>query len=133
MAQEETEITLARQLAVRLTMPIFIVDPEGTLLFYNEAAEKILGRRFDKTGEMAASVWARIFVPTDEHGSPLLPETLPLMIALNEHRPAHDRLWIRGIDNVNRHIEVTAIPLIDEARQFVGAMAIFWELTEPVK
>lgn len=133
MGQEETEITLARQLASRLAMPIFIVDPEGTLVFYNKAAEKILGRRFEKTGEMAASVWSRIFNPTDQHGLPLLPDLLPLVITLNERRPAHSDFWISGIDNVNRHIEVTAIPLIDEANQFVGAMAFFWELTEPAK
>ena len=128
MGQEETEITLARQLAVRLAMPIFIVDPEGTLLFYNEAAEKILWRRFEKTGEMAASVWSRIFNPTDEHGLPLLPESLPLVIALNEHRPAHGDLWISGIDNVRRHIEVVAFPLTSPAEQQLGAIAIFWEL-----
>ena len=35
MAHEEIEVILARQLASYLAMPIFIVDPQGTLLYYN--------------------------------------------------------------------------------------------------
>ena len=31
-------------------MPIFLVDTEGNLLYYNEPAEAILGRRFSETG-----------------------------------------------------------------------------------
>ncbi len=50
--QQEIEMILARQLASYLVMPIFVVDPAGTLVFYNEPAEPILGRRFDETGAM---------------------------------------------------------------------------------
>ncbi len=130
MSDQPKELVVAQQLASALAMPIFVVDPEGSLLFYNEAAEKILGRKFEQTGEMSAGVWSRIFVPTDEHGSPLLPETLPLMIALTEHRPAHDRIWISGIDNVRRHIEIVAFPLTTKENRERGAIAIFWEVRE---
>jgi hypothetical protein len=41
---------LARQLAGYLSVPVFLVDPLGNLLFYNEPAEVILGRRFEETG-----------------------------------------------------------------------------------
>ena len=132
MSPSDQVLTLAQQLAASLTMPIFIVDTEGFLLYYyyNKAAESVLGRRFEETGKLSAGVWSRIFIPTDEHGAPLLPETLPLMIALTEHRPTHDRFWISGIDNVRRHIEVAAFPLTDKAGQYVGAIAIFWEMKE---
>jgi hypothetical protein len=36
------------------------------------------------------------------------------------------RLWIRGLDQVPRHIEVTALPLIGQSQRFLGAAAIFW-------
>lgn len=133
MSKEDIAITLARQLASHVATPMFIVDPEGSLLFYNEPAERVLGRRFEKTGEMPASVWSRIFIPTDGHGAPLLPETLPLVITLTEHRPVHSRFWIVGMDNVRRHIEVVAFPLTGQAEQHVGAIAIFWEVTEAPK
>jgi PAS domain-containing protein len=126
MPQYEIEIILFRQLASSLAMPIFIVDPDGTLIFYNEPAEEILGRRFEETGELDTKEWSSIFSPTDEQGRPLPRESLPLAIALERHRPAHVRLWIRGLDQVPRHIEVTALPLIGQSQRFLGAAAIFW-------
>ena len=128
MSQKEIEMILARQLASCLALPIFLVDPSGALVFYNEPAEAILGRRFEETGEMPANEWSSFFSPTDSAGAPIRPEALPLMIALDEGRPSHQRFWIQGLDNVPRHIEVTAIPLLGQAQRHLGAMAIFWEV-----
>ena len=38
MAELPMEMILARQFASCLTMPIFLVDPSGNLLFFNEPA-----------------------------------------------------------------------------------------------
>jgi len=129
MSQRELEIILSRLLAEHLAMPIFIVDPEGDLLFYNEPAEKILGFRFDETGEMSSSQWATIFNPMDRHGHLLSPEELPLVIATIYKRPDHRSFWIRGMDGLMRKIEVTAFPLINESQRFLGAIAFFWEIS----
>ena len=127
MAQRELEIIITRQLAGYLATPIFLVDPAGDLLFYNEPAELILGLRFDETGAMPASEWATIFRPTDDDGAPIPSERLPLVVALRLRRPAQDTFWIEGLDHVRRRIEVTAIPLIGLEQRFLGALAIFWE------
>ncbi len=129
MSQQEIEVILARHLAEYLAMPIFIVEPDGALLFYNEPAEKILGLRYDETGPMPASEWASVFDPMDEQGNPLAPDDLPLMIALMQHQPAHRNFWIRGLDGGMRQIAVTAFPLKVQADRFLGALAIFWEVT----
>ena len=50
------QIILARQLAGYLSVPVFLVDQNGNLLFYNEPAELILGQRFDETGAMPAEI-----------------------------------------------------------------------------
>jgi PAS domain-containing protein len=121
-------VILTRQLASYLAMPIFIVDPQGTLIFYNEPAEMILGLRFDETGEMPFAEWAAVFTPMDERGSPLAPAALPLAIALGERRSAHSDFYIRGMDHVLRHIEVTAFPLMGQASRNLGAVALFWEV-----
>ena len=42
------QIILMKQLAGYLSIPLFLVGPNGDLLFYNEPAEAILGRRFDE-------------------------------------------------------------------------------------
>jgi PAS domain-containing protein len=120
-------VILTRELASSLATPVFLVDPAGRLLFYNEAAEAILGRRFDETGEMSAGEWSTAFVPTDEEGRALPQEDLPLVIALRDRRPAHKRFTIRGLDGTRREIEASAIPLIGQAGRFVGAVAFFWQ------
>ena len=130
MSQQEIEVILSRHLAEYLDMPIFIVNPEGDLVFYNEQAEAILGSRYGETGLMPASVWSTIFHPMDADGNPLPAHELPLMIAITQHRPAHNVFWIHGMDGDLRRIEVTALPLIGQAGRFLGGLAIFWESAE---
>lgn len=127
MAYKDFEVILTRQLASALATPIFIVDPDGTLVYYNEPAEKILGHRFDETGEMPLSDWSKVYTPTDEQGHEIPPSRLPLVIALSAKHPAHMGFWIVGQDNVRRHIEVTAFPLLASGDISLGAVAIFWE------
>jgi len=120
-------IQITRLLGEALAVPVFIVDRAGTLLFYNAPAEEILGKSFSETGEMASSVWSRLFVPTDDEGNALLPETLPLMETLNGECPATGKIWIRGLDNRARHIEISSFPLTTKEGVFLGAVAMFWE------
>lgn len=127
MSQQEIEVILSRHLAEYLAMPIFIVNPDGDLIFYNEPAEMILGTRYNETGVMPASEWATIFHPVDHDGKPLSPEDLPLVIAITQRHPAHKVFWIRGMDENMREIEVTALPLVGQANRFLGGIAIFWE------
>jgi len=130
MSQHEIEVILARHLAEYLAMPIFIVNPDGDLIFYNEQAEAVLGQTYSETGAMPAREWGTIFHPIDREGNSLPLEDLPLVIALTEHHPAHKLFWIRGMDGILREIEVTAFPLIGQADRFLGAIAIFWELSK---
>lgn len=128
MPQQEIEVILARHLAEYLAMPIFIVNPDGDLIFYNEPAEVVLGTRYNETGTMPASEWSTIFQPVDSEGNTISPEELPLMIALTKRYPAHKNFWIRGLDGRLREIDVTAFPLIGQADRFLGGIAFFWEI-----
>ena len=130
MSQMEIEIILGRHWASHLNTPIFIVDPLGNLLYYNEPAEPILGRRFAETGQMPQEEWSTIFFMTDENRVLIPQNKLPLVRALSERQPVHMRLWLVGLDNVQRHIETTCFPLIGQGERFLGAMAIFWEMDE---
>ncbi len=130
MAQKEIEMILARHLATYLAMPVFIVDTQGTLVFYNEPAERILGLRFEETGEIGVPEWTTRFTPTDAEGAPLPPGELPLVVAMNTLRPTHRSFYIFGLDQVRRHIEVTAFPVVGQADRYLGAMALFWELDQ---
>jgi PAS domain-containing protein len=127
MAQKPIELILTRQLASSLAMPIFLVDADGTLAFYNEPAERVLGMRFEETGEMPAAEWSTLWELTDVDGRPLAPDQLPLMIAVAERRPAHGKFWIRGLDGARRRIDATAFPLIHLTDRVLGAVVLFWE------
>jgi PAS domain-containing protein len=122
------EIILTRQLAEYLSVPVFLVDPKGDLLFYNEPAEGILGRRFEESGAMPAEQWSRCFTPVDEHGEQIAPADLPLMMTLATRLPAQKRFCIVGHDGVSRRIDVTSIPIAGLHGDFLGAAALFWEL-----
>lgn len=127
MSQQEIELGLSQQFAEHLAMPIFIVNPGGDLIFYNEPAGLILGTRFAETGVMPASEWSTKFHPVDQNGETLPPDDLPLVIAIMERHPAHKIFWIVDLDGNLRELEVTAIPLIGQGDRFLGGMAIFWE------
>jgi hypothetical protein len=127
VAQREIEVILIRQLASYLAMPMFIVDGAGNLVFYNEPAEVLLGRRFEETGEMSEAEWGTAWTPTDEKGALLAADDLPLSVALRESKPAYRRFWIHGLDRVRRHIEAVAFPLIGQAGRNLGAVVVFWE------
>jgi PAS domain-containing protein len=129
MPNREIELVLMRQLASYLNMPILVVDPDGDLLFFNEAAEPIIGRRFEETGVIRSGEWSRLFRPSDENGEPLPREEQPLFIARSQRKPAFRRSWVRGLDGVDRQIEGIAFPLIGQGDRFLGAAGIFWEVT----
>jgi len=118
---------LAKQLASYLAMPIFLVDPEGNLLYYNEPAEALLGYRYEEHGELTADEWSTIWEPRADDGSPLPPEQLPLMVALTRRQPAHRHMAITGLDGIKRQIEVTAFPIEGQGGRHLGAVAILWE------
>lgn len=127
MAAYEIEIILNRQLADCLSMPVFITDTTGNLIFYNESAEKVLGSRFEETGEMKVEMWSTIFKQKDDHGNLISPENLPLVRTLRDRYPYHKTFWIESLQGKSEKISVTSYPIIGRAGKFLGAVAIFWE------
>ena len=116
---------MARGFMANLSTPAFLVDRQGVLVFYNEAAEEILGLRFEEAGPMPAEEWGARFEPTGPDGHPVPVEELPLGIALLEGRPAHAPLRITSSAGHTEEIQATAFPLIGRTGQS-GALAIFW-------
>lgn len=126
MAQHPVELILLRQLASYLATPIFLVDAAGSLVYYNEAAEPLLGRRFEDSDEMAREAWLAAFAPRALDGRPLGELANPLLVALAERREQHGTLTIQSLDGGERRIEATAIPLEGQSGRLLGAVAIFW-------
>jgi PAS domain-containing protein len=125
--QRNLLLIMARDFASRLATATFLVDPHGDLIYFNEAAEAVLGEGFIEGRSMPASEWSTTFHPQDLEGHTVPLQSLPLGVALTRQQPAHGSLRITGVDGVARVIEVTGVPLFAHAGEFVGAMAIFWE------
>lgn len=129
-SQRNLLMILARNLTSRLASPVWVVDVAGTVTYFNEAAEAVLGRRFLEGSGMPAEEWTTVFQPVDETGRPIPYERLPLGVAIREGHPNHQTLTIRRADGVFRKVETTAFPLCAHPDQCVGAVAIFWEQSE---
>jgi PAS domain-containing protein len=124
--QKHLVLILARALASNLATPTLIADERGQLVFYNEAAEEIVGRTFSETGEIPLDEWTASFSPRTLESEPLPADRRPARIALGQKRPEHQRFLITSRDGVDRVVAVTAVPLFAHADEFVGVMAIFW-------
>jgi PAS domain-containing protein len=108
---EPVEMILLRQWASYLGLPIWIMDGTGSLIFYNEAAEALLGRRFEESGAISVEDLAG----------------LPVSVALMERRPSHRAIVFTGLDGHERRVDVTAFPVTGLAGRMLGAVAMFWE------
>jgi PAS domain-containing protein len=126
--QRHLVLILARNFASRLATPVWLVDAEGTVIYFNEAAEAVLGRPFIEGRDMPAEEWSTMFSPIDAAGQPVPYERLPLGVAIREGRPDHAELGIRSLDGTERTIGVTAFPLFAHPEECLGAIAIFWEM-----
>src|SRR5438046_999267 len=93
VAQQPIELILLRPLASRLAVPVFVVDASGDMVYFNEPAEAVLGRRFDEVREMPFEEWTTAFFPSGD-GRLLEDSEIPLVIALRQREPVHRELDI---------------------------------------
>jgi PAS domain-containing protein len=108
-----------------LSTPAFLVDEGGLLVFYNEAAGLLLGKRFEELGTVGPEQWGSLFGPFDEGGDPIPYDDLPLVSAVRSGRPAHAELAIRTADGSHHLVEVSAFPILTPHGS-QGAIAVFW-------
>jgi PAS domain-containing protein len=124
------ELLLMRQVSSYLRTAIYLLGPDGSVLFYNEPAERLLGRRFDEAEPMGVEEWSTLLEPTDAAGKPITVDERPMIIAWRKQQPAHRRFWIRSFDGVPHDIEGLAFPLVGHAARQLGAVGVFWEHTK---
>ena len=124
--QKSLVLILAREFASQLAMPMFIIDGEGSLVFYNEPAEQFLGQSFAETGELPASELEETFQIANLEGEVLTRPERAIGHALYEHQPIHAKRRLRGVNGVWHTVDVTAFPLMTGPGEVGGVVAIFW-------
>ena len=125
-SQKPLELILARNLMSVLETPSFLVDNEAQIVFFNDAAGDLLGKRFEETGRLTAEQWNAIG-PVDAEGNPVTHEKMPMSVALREGRPAHGRFHIRTDAGQAVEVETSAVPLLSGG-DFHGALVVFWRV-----
>ena len=126
-AQKPLELIQARNLLSSLSTPALLVNRDGDVIFYNDAAGALLGQRYEETGTLSANDWVCTFGPFDDDGEPLTIERQPLTPALRAGRAGHAMHRIRSATGADYDIEVSGVPIVG-GDGFQGAMIFFWRV-----
>lgn len=116
----------AKHLAESVTTPMLLTDQEGTLIFFNEAAEVLIGHTFADIGPLGASDWQKRFDVRGRDGAPFPLEAMPGWLELQTERPGTGHIVLRRADGADLMLAVCAFPLFTAQRQFDGALVLFW-------
>jgi signal transduction histidine kinase len=116
----------ARPMLNALGVAVYTTDPEGHLVFYNEAAAQFWGRR-PELGEL----WCGSYKLFHPDGTPMPHETCPMAIALLEGRE------LRGVEAIaerpdGTRVAFTPYPTVlrDADGTIVGAVNVLVDVTD---
>jgi PAS domain S-box-containing protein len=126
-AHKSLPLILAREFASNLATPLAIFDENGTFVFFNEPAERIIGQTPAELGNLLEQEWRARFSAERLDGTPVADEDQPTAVARRERRPAHETLVYKMLDGRQRTLSVTAIPLLGREDELVGVVSVFWE------
>lgn len=127
VVQREIEIILIRRWASYIEQPVFLLSPDGDLMYYNDGAGALLGSSYDESGAVTAEELDTIFSTSTVDGAVLPSRDLPVVRALRTRKPQHGRIRFLSLDGVHRTVDVTALPLFGLSETFLGVLAAFWE------
>lgn len=127
--QRPIELILARNLLSSISTPAFLVARAGEIIFFNEAAADLLGRRFEETGALTVDKWTKLFGPFDADGNMMPFDEIDLTQALRGNKPAHSTFFLRDASGDHHEIAASGFPIVG-GQGFHGAIVVFWPLQE---
>jgi PAS domain S-box-containing protein len=127
MSDRPLPLILARELSANVATPFLVIDGEGTLVYFNERAERIVGATPSELGAMPEEEWRTRFQVERPDGTPVPSEETPSARARRERRPVHDTLVYTWGDGRRTTLSVTATPLLGQKEELIGVFLLFWE------
>jgi PAS domain-containing protein len=121
-------LILAREFAANVATPFLVIDAEGTLLYFNERAEQLIGSTSGELCPLPETLWRQRFSLRRPDGTVVADSETPSATARRERRPVHETLVYTGLDGNTRTLEVTATPLLGRGSRIEGVFLLFWEL-----
>jgi len=125
VATHAIELILARNLVTSIRLAALLLDPDGVIVYFNDAAGELIGRRFEEVGPLSREQWNEQFGPFDEFGAVIPTDHMPVTVALRDGLPSIDRVHVRLDRDELIEIEVSALPLTT-VQGFQGAIVVFW-------
>jgi PAS domain-containing protein len=119
------ELIMARNLISSLSTPAILVDKGGQMLFFNDAAGAVMGRRFEEAGRMPVEEWTSRYGPLDQDEKPIPYDDIPATVAVRDGHPTHGTYKVRIADGSVHEVDVTAVPILT-ADGSLGGMVFFW-------
>jgi PAS domain S-box-containing protein len=127
IAHKSLPVILAREFASNLATPLAVIDENGTLVFFNEPAERIIGQTHAELGDLPEEEWRARFQAERGDGTQISADEMPTSVARRLRRPAHETLHFTMLDGQRRTLSVTAIPMLGREQDVAGVVVVFWE------
>ena len=124
--EQPLELILARNLVSLISLAAVLIDVEGAIVFFNDAAAQCFGGLFEETGPVPLARWRADVGPFDKAHRHLPTGNLPVTRAFRDGRPGVGRFHIRGGSGLV-YVEIVALPLVGSVGLH-GAMVVFWPL-----
>jgi PAS domain-containing protein len=127
--QRPIELILARNLLSSVSTPALLMGRGGEVVFFNEAAGNLLGRRFEEMGTLPADAWIKEFGPFDSNGEPIPYEEIGIVDVIRGNRPGLAQFHIRSSHGESHEVQASAFPLVSP-KGLQGGIVFFWPLEE---
>ncbi|HET8943941.1 MAG TPA: PAS domain S-box protein, partial [Dehalococcoidia bacterium] len=116
-----------RELIEALGVAVFMIDAEGRITFFNEAAVDLWGRR----PELGLERWSGAYRMYHLDGTRMPPEECPTALTVKENRPVRDVEYVIERPDGSRAIVLPyPSPLRDGEGKVRGAVNILMDITE---
>ncbi len=125
MASQDIEFILARQLGEYLSTPLALIDHDGKMIYYNESAEHILGKKFNESGEIESREWDDRFYANEEKNQNIKILDLPFIQVLSVRHIMQGEYWMRNFEEINQKVLIVSVPLVGLAQRELGALIYF--------
>jgi PAS domain-containing protein len=122
MPAQEIEFILSRQLAEYLSTPIALVDHDGKMIYYNESAEHIVGKRYNESGDIESREWDNRFFNDESFNASLNVLDIPFIKVLSMRHIMQGEYWMRNFEEINQKVLIVSVPLVGMAQRELGAI-----------
>ncbi len=124
------EFDFYKRLLDQLHDAVYFVDTQRTILYWNEAAERLTG--FSPSEVVGKHCFDGLLDHADVYGCCLCHQECPLVQSMRQDRPAHERLFLRHKDGRRISVDVRIMPVRTEDGAVIGGVELFCDATSSV-